>query len=313
MKPESRIYVAGHRGMVGTALVNLLVASGYRHIIARTSAELDLRNQKCVDDFMKKEKPEYVFLLAANIKGIKANLGSAADLMWDNLTIEANVINSSHSVGVKRLVYLSSSVIYPRDCVQPIKEEYMSNGPMDKSVEDYGLAKLTGLKLCNAFNRQHGDCFIGLIPPNLYGPNMNVDPESAPVVMALIRRFYDAMIQNKATLSVWGSGLARREFLYSDDIARACLHFIGQDYSSQSPLSMNVGVGYDVSIAELCRLISSVVGYKGVVVWDESMPEGVPQRLLDSGRAYKYGWKPATTLEEGIRSTLEWYKSVAAD
>ncbi|MCP4649285.1 MAG: GDP-L-fucose synthase [PVC group bacterium] len=306
MPKNSRIYIAGHTGMVGRALGKVLKRKGYSQLIVRTSKEMDLRNQKKVDDFFKKEKPDYVFLFAAKVGGIKANIAAPSDFLYDNLVIETNVINSSYKQQVKKLLYLGSSCIYPRLCQQPMKEDYLLSGKLEPTNEGYALAKIVGLKLCEYYNQQFETNFIALMPPNLYGPHDNFDLESSHVVAALIRKFLEAKQGNLPFVEIWGSGNARREFLYVEDLADACFYFISKYNSKDFPSFINVGYGKDVNIKSLVGIIKKEIGYKGQIRWNPKMPDGMPRRLMDISQSKKMGWQPKTSLQDGIGKTLRW-------
>jgi GDP-L-fucose synthase len=302
---QAKIYVAGHNGLVGSAIMRALYADGYTHIITRTFAELDLRNQHAVHQFFAHERPEYVFLAAARVGGIKANNDYPADFMYDNLMIQNNIMHAAHMHGVKKLLFLGSSCIYPKLCPQPIKEEYLLTGPLEPTNEPYALAKIAGLKLCQAYNRQYGTQFIVAMPTNLYGPGDNFDLQSSHVVPALLAKCIQARDAKKSSVTVWGTGRVRREFLYVDDLAQALLLLMR---SYQKSEWINIGAGYDVSIAELIDSIKLAVGYTGQIQFDATQPEGTPQKLLDSSKIAALGWKPSVSLEEGLARTVEWYE-----
>jgi GDP-L-fucose synthase len=305
---DARIYVSGHTGMAGSAMMQLLRKNGYQNLVFRDSKELDLRNQSDVERFMKQEKPEYVFLFAAKVGGIKASIDNPAYFMYDNLMIGANVIHVSFKYNVKKLLYLLCSCVYPKDCPQPMKEEYLLNGKFESTNEGYALAKISGLKLCEYYNKQFGTNFISLMSSNLYGPNDNFDPNASHVIPALIKKFLDAKNNNLDYVEVWGSGKAKREFLYVGDLAQACLYFIENYNAKELPSFINVGCGEDISIAGLVEIIKEMTGYTGSVRWDLSFPSGVPQKLLDNCFCRKLGWSPTTTLKDGLKKTIEWYK-----
>jgi GDP-L-fucose synthase len=310
MTPTSRVYVAGHRGLVGSAIVRRLQKDGYKNLLLRTSQELDLRDQRATHAFFEAERPEYVFLAAAKVGGILANDTYPADFLAENLAIQQNVITAAHRFGVTKLLFLGSSCIYPKHCPQPIKEEYLLTGPLEPTNEWYAIAKIAGIKLCQAYNKQYGTRFISAMPTNLYGPNDNFDLETSHVLPAMIRKFHEAKVKQettgeKATVTLWGSGTPRREFLHVDDLAGACLHLM-HHYEGDAPI--NVGVGEDVTIRELAETISDVVGFKGEVVWEVSKPDGTPRKLLDVSNIQSLGWKAAIPLESGIQSTYEWFR-----
>ncbi|SFV30687.1 GDP-L-fucose synthase [Thermoflavifilum thermophilum] len=302
MRPTDKIYVAGHRGMVGSAILQRLRESGYTHFVLRTSQELDLRNQAEVFAFFEKEKPDYVFLAAARVGGILANNTYRAEFIYDNLQIEANVIHAAYLSGVKKLMFLGSSCIYPRLAPQPIKEEYLLTGPLEPTNEPYAIAKIAGIKLCEAYRAQYGCHFISVMPTNLYGIHDNFDLETSHVLPALLRKFHEAKIKGMPEVVVWGTGKPRREFLYVDDLADACVFLMNHP---EEPDLINIGTGEDISIAELAELIRTIVGYKGRIVYDTSKPDGTPRKLLDVSRLHAMGWHHQTSLEEGIRRVYE--------
>ena len=305
---KSKIYVSGHNGMVGRAVLELLKNKGYTNLIFKNSRELDLRSQDKVEKFIKQEAPDYVFLFAAKVGGIKENMTHFAQFLYDNIMIESNLIHSCYKYKVKKLLYLGSSCVYPRQCPQPMKEEYLLTGKVEPTNEGYALAKITGLKLCEYYNKEYETNFIALTPPNLYGQNDNFDLNKSHVIPGLIHKFVDAEMNNFPFVEVWGTGKARREFLYVDDLADACLYFMNNFQASGLPPFVNVGCGYDVTIKELVKLIKAEVGYKGDIKWNSDMPDGMPQKLVDSGLSKEFGWKPAISLEEGLKKTIKWYK-----
>lgn len=307
MKKDAKIYVAGHRGMVGSAIVRKLKELGYTNIITRTHAELDLTDQKATREFFEKERPEYVFLAAAKVGGILANDKYSADFIYENIMIEANVIKAAHDFGVKKLLFLGSSCIYPKYAPQPMKEEYLLTGELEPTNEAYAIAKIAGLKMCQHFRKQYGDNFISVMPTNLYGPNDNFDLETSHVMAALIRKFHEAKVRNDPYVVVWGTGKPRREFLYVDDLADAVV-FLMNNYDGD--MWINIGTGEDISIRELAELIKDIVRYKGEIKFDTSKPDGTPRKLLDVLRLHELGWKHKTSLEEGIRKTYEWFLSI---
>lgn len=301
MKKDARIYVAGHRGMVGSALVRRLRAGGYLQILTRTHAELDLLEQQAVRDFMNRERPDYVFIAAARVGGIQANNTLRADFLYENLVIETNLIRAAHDAGVERLMFLGSSCIYPRDCPQPIKEEYLLTGPLEQTNEPYAIAKIAGLKLCEAFNAQYGRRYVSVMPTNLYGPEDNYDLAKSHVLPALIRKAHEAKLRGDDEIVVWGSGTPRREFLYVDDLADACVFLMERGESKgATPQLINIGTGKDLTIAELVTLVMDVVGFRGRIVYDRTKPDGTPQKLLDVGRLADLGWRARTSLRDGI-------------
>jgi GDP-L-fucose synthase len=299
---DSKIYVSGHRGMVGSAIVRRLQAGGYTNLVMRSHAELDLLDQAAVAAFMKQEKPEYVFLAAAKVGGIQANNTYRADFIYQNLMIQANVVNAAYQAGVQRLLFLGSSCIYPRDCPQPIKEEYLLTGPLEQTNEPYAVAKIAGIKLCESFNRQYGTSYVSVMPTNLYGPNDSYDLNNSHVLPALIRKTHEAKERGDRELVVWGSGKPRREFMYVDDMADACVFLM--EAGVREGL-FNVGLGSDVTIRELAETIMDVAGFEGDIVFDSSKPDGTPRKLLSAERLNSLGWKARTGLREGIVQAYE--------
>ena len=302
MEKDSLIYVAGHRGMVGSAIVRELKRQGYNNIIVRTRKELDLCDQQAVNAFFEKEKPEYVFLAAAKVGGIVANQNALADFMYDNMILEMNVIHAAWVNGCKKLQFLGSSCIYPRLAPQPMKETCLLTSELEKTNEAYALAKISGLKYCEFLNRQYGTDYISVMPTNLYGPNDNYHPEHSHVLPALIRRFHEAKEAGLSEVVCWGDGSPLREFLYVDDLANLCV-FLMNNYSGNE--TVNAGKGKEISIRELTELVAKVIGYNGVIKWDTSRPNGTPRKLLDVSKAEGLGWKYKTELEEGIRLTYK--------
>lgn len=300
----SRIFVTGHRGMVGSALVRRLEQSGYADIITRSRTELDLLDQRAVRAFLAQEKPDYVFIAAAKVGGIVANNTQRADFLYENLMIEANLIHSAHLAGVQQLMFLGSSCIYPKLAPQPLKEEYLLTGPLEITNEPYAIAKIAGIKLCEAYNAQYGRQYVSVMPTNLYGPNDNYDLANSHVLPALIRKAHEAKQRGDAEYVVWGSGMPRREFLYVDDLADACVHLAEIGYSG--PL-VNVGSGEEVTIRELAEIVMRVVGFTGRIVYDSSKPDGTPRKLLDVSQLAHLGWRASTTLIEGIDSAYRDY------
>jgi len=301
---DSRIYVAGHRGLVGSAILRRLQAAGYRRVIVRSRQELDLTDQTAVDRFFAAERPEYVFLAAARVGGILANSTRPAEFIRDNLMIQTNVIDAAYRHGVRKLLFLGSSCLYPRLAPQPMKEEYLLGGPLEPTNDAYAVAKIAGIKMCQAYRTQFGFAAICPMPTNLYGPGDDFDLNNAHVLPALLRKFHEARTSGAPEVVVWGSGTPRREFMHVDDLADACL-FLMEVYDS--PEIINVGVGTDVTIAELAELIRQIVGYSGRIVFDPSKPDGMPRKLLDVSRLRALGWRPRIPLEEGIRQTYRWY------
>ncbi len=303
MEIDARIYVAGHRGMVGSALVRLLQAKGYRNLLCRTSKELDLRDCRQVEQFFAEANPEYVIIAAAKVGGILANSSFPAEFLYDNLAIQTNLIHQAHLHRVKKLLLLGSSCIYPRDCPQPIREEYLLSGPLEPTNEWYAIAKIAGIKMCQAYRRQYGCDFIAAMPTNLYGPHDNFDLSTAHVLPALIRRFHEAKDSSEAP-TIWGTGSPYREFLHVDDCAEACLVLM-ERHSGEG--IVNVGAGTDLPIAKLATLVAEVVGYTGEIRWDRTKPDGTPRKLLDYSRMTALGWTPRISLQEGIGRTYRWY------
>ncbi|TXE17128.1 GDP-L-fucose synthase [Psychroserpens burtonensis] len=302
MKKEAKIYIAGHHGMVGSAIVRRLQAEGYENLIFKTSKELDLTNQQAVAHFFKVEQPEYVFLAAAKVGGIMANNTFRADFLYENLMIASNVIHQSYLCGVKKLLFLASSCIYPKFAEQPIKETSLLTGSLEPTNEPYAIAKIIGVKLCENYNRQYGCDFIAAMPTNLYGPNDNYDLQNSHVLPALLRKFHEAKQAKLATVEVWGSGTPMREFMHVDDLADACC-FLIQNYSGNDPV--NVGTGTDLSILDLANRIKTITGYEGTIVWDSNKPDGTPRKLLDVSLLHDLGWQHKIPLENGIRSVYE--------
>ena len=298
MDKNSKIYVAGHNGMVGSAIVRELKKQGYTNLILKSHNELDLTNQADVEKFFASEKPEYVFLAAAKVGGIVANNSALADFMYDNMILEMNVIHSAWKNGCKKLEFLGSSCIYPRMAPQPLKEEYLLTGELEKTNEAYALAKISGLKYCEFLNKQYGTDYISVMPTNLYGPNDNYHPEHSHVLPALIRRLHEAKINNQSEVVCWGDGTPLREFLYVDDLAELCV-FLMNNYSGNE--TINAGTGKEITIKDLVNLVAKVVGYNGIIRWDTSKPNGTPRKLLDVSKATKLGWKYKTELEDGIK------------
>jgi GDP-L-fucose synthase len=302
MEKDSKIYVAGHRGMVGSAIVRNLQAKGFSNIITRTSAELDLRNQQSVNAFFEAEKPDYVFLAAAKVGGIVANNVYRGQFIYENLMIQSNVIHAAYSNGIKKLLFLGSSCIYPKMCEQPIKESYLLNGFLEQTNEPYAIAKIAGLKMAESYKRQYGCNFISAMPTNLYGPNDNYDLNNSHVLPALIRKFYEAKINNNPVVEIWGTGTPKREFLHVDDLAEACF-FLMENYDGEG--HVNVGTGVDVSIGELAHKIKEVIGYEGQLIFNTDKPDGTPRKLLDVGFINGLGWKHTIDLDKGIRMVVD--------
>ncbi len=302
MTPESRVYVAGHRGLVGSAIWRELGRQGFRRLIGKTRAELDLLDAGAVEKFYSNEKPEYVFVAAARAGGIKANDSHPAEFLYQNLQIQNNLIHFAHEARAAKLLFLGSSCIYPKLAPQPLREEYLLGGPLEPTNQWYAIAKIAGIKLCQAYRRQYGCDFISAMPTNLYGPNDNYDLENSHVLPALIRKFHEAKAAKAPVVTCWGTGSPLREFLYADDLARACV-FLMQNYSEEQ--FINIGYGSDISIKELAELVRRIVGFTGEIVWDKSKPDGTPRKWMDSSRLFALGWKPQIDLETGIRLAYE--------
>ena len=311
MNKNAKIYIAGHRGLVGSALMRQLQAQGYTNLVTRTHAELDLTNQTLVAEFFTTEQPEYVILAAAKVGGIHANNTYPAEFIQENLAIQSNVIHQSSLAGVKRLLFLGSSCIYPRDCPQPIKEESLLTGPLEPTNRPYALAKIAGIEMCWSYNRQYGTQYLAVMPTNLYGPGDNYHPENSHVIPAMIRKFHEAKVNNQATVTIWGTGTPKREFLYSDDMAKACVFvmnlsdaqfqpLLAADRNDGLPPLLNLGSGSDLTIAELANLIKEVVGFTGEIELDRTKPDGTMRKLMDSGRLNQLGWQVQMGLKEGL-------------
>jgi GDP-L-fucose synthase len=315
VQADSRIYVAGHRGLVGSAITRALRRAGHRHLIERTHAELDLTDAAATEAFFAAEKPEYVFLAAARVGGIAANQAYPAAFIRDNLEIQTHVIHSAWRAGVKRLLFLGSSCIYPKLAPQPLREQYLLTGPLEPTNRPYALAKIAGIEMCWSYNRQYGTRYLAAMPTNLYGPGDNYHPSESHVIPALLRRFHEARLARAASVTVWGSGEPRREFLYSDDMAQACLHLMGladdrfrsllgsdeHESGRFEPPLVNIGCGTDVRIAELAQLVKTTVGYEGEIVFDRSKPDGTPRKLMDVSRLTAAGWRAKTSLQQGLQ------------
>lgn len=337
MNKENKIYIAGHRGMVGSAILRELQDEGYEHLITRTSSELDLRNQADVNDFFQKERPDYVFLAAAKVGGIMANNIYRADFLYDNMAIQFNVINAAHNTGVKRLQFLGSSCIYPKMADQPLKEEYLLTGPLEPTNEPYAIAKIAGIKLCDSYRDQYGDDFHAVMPTNLYGPNDNYDLNSSHVLPAFVRKFHlarlleegniNAIVKNlnldnksdwegvlakagiesdreNVVVNLWGSGTPKREFLHVDDLARACVFVMKSGFKGSF---LNIGMGEDIAIKDLAEKVKQAIGFKGLVCWDQSKPDGTPRKLMNIDKVLSLGWSPHISLDIGIKSIVEDY------
>lgn len=298
MEKNAKIYIAGHRGMVGSAIHRKLQKEGFTNIITRVSTELDLRNQNDVAQFFEQEKPDYVFLAAAKVGGIIANNTYRADFLYENLQIQNNVIHSSYLNGVKKLMFLGSSCIYPKLAPQPLKEEYLLTGLLEPTNEPYAIAKIAGIKMCDAYRAQYGCNYISVMPTNLYGYNDNYHPQNSHVLPALIRRFHEAKIENKPDVTIWGTGSPKREFLFADDLAEAC-YYLMQNYDEEG--LVNIGTGEDISIKDLAILIKDIIGYEGEIKFDTSKPDGTPRKLMDVSKLHSKGWKHTIELEDGIK------------
>jgi len=305
MKKTDKIYIAGHRGMVGSAILRRLQTEGFENFALADSSQLDLRNQSEVRDFFKTEKPEFVFLAAAKVGGILANDTYRAEFLYDNLMIEANVIDSAHQSGVQKLMFLGSSCIYPKMAPQPLREDALLTGLLEPTNEPYAIAKIAGIKLCDAYRSQYGCNFVSVMPTNLYGPNDNYHPQNSHVLPAMLRRFHEAQRDQLPAVTIWGTGTPRREFLHVDDLADAC-YYLMQHYDE--PGLVNIGVGHDISILELAQLISRIVGYQGSIEHDLAKPDGTPRKLMDVSKLHSLGWKARIGLEEGIRAVYEQVK-----
>ncbi|MCD4694384.1 GDP-L-fucose synthase [bacterium] len=304
MDKKSKIYIAGHRGLVGSAIVRQLKKQGFNNLMTKTRNQLDLLDQKQVTSFFKKEKIEYVFLSAARVGGIMANKNYPAQFIYENLQIQNNIIHNSYLNKVKKLLFLGSSCIYPKYSPQPIKEEYLLNGKLEPTNEPYAIAKIAGIKMCLAYNKQYRTNFISAMPTNLYGPNDNFDLENSHVLPALIRKFHEAKINNKKEIVIWGSGKPKREFLYVDDLADACI-FLMNNYNKNEPI--NIGFGKDMTIKDLAKIIKEDIKYNGDIKWDKTKPDGTPIKKLNLKKLYSLGWKPKISLKKGIKKTIEWY------
>lgn len=304
MQKNSKIYIAGHRGLVGSAIVRALEKKGYENLIFRTHEELELMDAGAVREFFERERPEYVFLAAARVGGILANNTYPADFIRENLIVQTNVIHESYRSGVKKMLFLGSSCIYPKLAPQPIKEEYFMTGPLEETNSAYAMAKIAGIEMCNSYRRQYGCNFISVMPTNLYGPNDNFSPERAHVLPALMRRFHEAKLAKSPSVEVWGTGSPKREFLHVDDMGDACV-FLMETYND--PGIVNVGTGEDISIKRVAEMVRDVVGYSGEIVWNTTRPEGTPQKLLDVSRVHSLGWHHTIELHDGLAQTYNWF------
>ncbi|HAR84284.1 MAG TPA: GDP-fucose synthetase [Clostridium sp.] len=305
MDRNAKIYVAGHKGLVGSAIVRNLKKRGYKNIITRTHGELDLKNQKAVEEFWREEEPEYVYLAAAKVGGILANDQYPADFIYENLMIQNNVIKAAHDFNAKKLLFLGSTCIYPKNAPQPIKEEYLLSGFLEPTNEAYAIAKIAGLEMCKFFKRQYGDNFISCMPTNLYGPYDNFDLKSSHVLPALIRKFHEAKEEGKPSVEVWGTGTPLREFLHVDDMADACI-FLMENYNGQE--HVNIGTGEEVSIKQLAETVKEIIGYKGQLLFNSDKPDGTPRKLTDITKLHELGWKHSINLKEGIEDSYKWFK-----
>jgi GDP-L-fucose synthase len=308
MFKNSKIYIAGHRGMVGSAIKRKLESNGYSNLVYRTHKELDLTNQQAVNNFFGSERPEYVFLAAAKVGGILANSTYPAQFIYENLMIESNIIHAAYIYGVKKLLFLGSSCIYPKFAPQPMKEEYLLTGELEVTNEAYAIAKIAGIRLCKHYNQQYGTNFISVMPTNLYGTNDNFDLETSHVMPALIRKIHEAKINGDPEVVVWGTGSPKREFLYVDDMADACVYLMEEKDSKDIGEFVNIGVGKDLSIKKLINLLCEVIEYNGDIIYDTSKPDGTPRKLLDVSRLHSLGWKEKIPLRQGIEQTYSWYK-----
>jgi GDP-L-fucose synthase len=306
MTPSARIFVAGHRGLVGSALVRRLEREGCDNLLLRSRDSLDLRDAAAVEAFFSTTRPEYVFLAAAKVGGIVANDTYPADFIRDNLAIQLNVIDAAHRHGAEKLLFLGSSCVYPKHAPQPMKEEHLLTGVLEPTNDAYAIAKIAGIKMCEAYRRQYGSRFISVMPTNLYGPNDNFDLETSHVLPALIRRFHEAKVDGAPAVTLWGTGSPRREFLHVDDLADACVHLM-RTYDDAG--LVNIGWGRDITIRELAGLVAGIVGFRGELLWDSSRPDGTPRKLLDTTRLTNLGWTPGIGLEDGIRETYDWFRS----
>ena len=309
LEKNAKIYVAGHRGMVGSAIVRKLQSQGHGNILSRASSELDLRSQAAVTRFFEDEKPDYVFLAAAKVGGIHANNTYRADFIYENMMIQNNVIHEAYRNGVKKLLFLGSSCIYPKMAPQPLREDYLLTGELEPTNEPYAIAKIAGIKMCDAYRSQYGCNFISVMPTNLYGPNDNYDLHNSHVLPALIRKFHEAKLNGTPTVEVWGSGAPRREFLHADDLADACFYLM-ETYNE--PGLVNIGTGEDISIKELAELVQKTTGYEGTITWNTDQPDGTPRKLMDVGRLSGFGWTYKTRLEDGLRQVYNEYAVGAA-
>lgn len=309
MNKHDKIYIAGHTGLVGSAVMRKLQSEGFSNFVVRKHSELDLTRQSEVEEFLRHEQPEYVFLCAAKVGGIIANSTYPADFIYKNIMIAANVIHASYQCGVKKLLNLGSSCIYPKLAPQPLKEEYLLTDTLEPTNEPYAIAKIAAIKLCRYYNEQYGTNYLSVMPTNLYGLNDNFNLETSHVLPALIRRFHEARIDSKPSVTLWGTGNPRREFLYSDDLAEACVYLMKEFNGKELGEFVNIGTGEDITIKELAELIADIVGYSGIIQWDTAKPDGTPRKILDLSLIHKLGWKAQTSLKHGIAKTYQWYKN----
>jgi GDP-L-fucose synthase len=304
MGKKDKIYIAGHKGLLGSAIKRKLEKEGYKNLVFRTHAELDLRNQKDTEDFFEKEKPDYVFMAAAKVGGIYANSNYKAEFLYDNLQMQNNLINSSYKSRVKKLLFIASNCMYPKDCPQPIKEECLLTGIPEPTNEAFAIAKIAGVKLCQYYNEQYGTNFISVVPCSLFGPNDNFDPNNSHFVAALIKKFYEARLSNKKEVILWGSGNPKREIMYVNDCTDACI-FLMNNYNSSEPI--NIGVGKDMEIKEIAGIIKEIAEFNGKIIFDKTKPDGIIRKMLNSEKITALGWKPRMTLEQGLRETYRWF------
>ncbi|GBK65093.1 MAG: GDP-L-fucose synthase [Paenibacillus macerans] len=307
MQANSKIYVAGHRGLVGSAIVRKLKAKGYNNILGRTSQELDLRDQSSVKRFFEEEQPEYVYLAAAKVGGILANSTYPAQFLYDNLMIQSNIIEAARNYGVKKLLFLGSTCIYPKLAPQPLKEEYLLTDELEPTNEPYAIAKIAGIKMCNAYNKQYGTNFMSVMPTNLYGPNDNFDLQNSHVLPALMRKIHEAKTNGSETVTIWGSGTPFREFLHVDDLADACVYLMENHSAEEIGTFVNIGTGKEISIRELAEQLCSNIGFEGTLVYDSTKPDGTPRKITDVTKLEQLGWRYSIELEEGVRDTYQWY------
>lgn len=307
MQANAKIYVAGHRGLVGSAIVRKLQAKGCKNILGRTSQELDLRVQSSVNHFFEHEQPEYVYLAAAKVGGILANSNYPAQFLYDNLMIQSNIIEAARNYGVKKLLFLGSTCIYPKLAPQPLKEEYLLTDTLEPTNEPYAIAKIAGIKMCNAYNKQYGTNFMSVMPTNLYGPNDNFDLQNSHVLPALMRKVHEAKINESDAVTIWGSGTPLREFLHVDDLADACVHLMEHHSAEEIDTFVNIGTGKEISIQELAEQLCSIIGFEGKLVYDSTKPDGTPRKITDVTRLEQLGWRYNIELKEGVRGTYQWY------